>query len=139
MTPSNLTLINIFGAKISFFIPYRHGAIISLETKPYIPSFFPQMVNACHCGCHESLKMGSVIAAEVRQAILNQVGLTCCAGIAHNKLLAKLVGGWKKPNMQSTLLPKDAENLLLGLRAKDIPGIEFLNTENTHMLGVVRT
>ena len=75
--------------------------------------------------------MGSVVAAEIRQAILNQVGLTCCAGIAHNKLLAKLVGGWKKPNMQSTLLPKDAENLLLGLRAKDIPGIEFLNAENT--------
>lgn len=67
--------------------------------------------------------MGSVIAAEVRQAILQDTGLTCCAGIAHNKLLAKLVGGWRKPNMQTTLLPEDAESLLSGLQARDIPGI----------------
>lgn len=96
-----------------------------------------KMVNTCHCGCHESLKMGSVIAAEVRQAILNQVGLTCCAGIAHNKLLAKLVGGWKKPNMQSTLLPKDAENLLLGLRAKDIPGIGHSTAKKLQAMNVL--
>ena len=67
--------------------------------------------------------MGSVIAAEVRQAILQDTGLTCCAGIAHNKLLAKLVAGWRKPNMQTTLLPEDAESLLSGLQARDIPGI----------------
>lgn len=96
-----------------------------------------KMVNACHCGCHERLKMGSVIAAEIRQAILNQVGLTCCAGIAHNKLLAKLVGGWKKPNMQSTLLPKDAENLLLGLRAKDIPGIGHSTAKKLQAMNVL--
>ena len=64
-----------------------------------------------------------MIAAEIRQAILQEVGLTCCAGIAHNKLLAKLVGAWKKPNMQTTLLPKDAESFLSGLKARDIPGI----------------
>ena len=66
-----------------------------------------------------------MIAAEIRQAILQEVGLTCCAGIAHNKLLAKLVGAWKKPNMQTTLLPKDAESFLSGLKARDIPGIYF--------------
>ena len=66
--------------------------------------------------------MGSIIAAEVRQAILQDTGLTCCAGIAHNKLLAKLVAGWRKPNMQTTLLPEDTESLLSGLQARDIPG-----------------
>ena len=64
-----------------------------------------------------------MIAAEIRQAILQDIGLTCCAGIAHNKLLAKLVGAWKKPNKQTTLLPEDAESLLSGLKARDIPGI----------------
>lgn len=82
-----------------------------------------KVVSPCPCGCHERLKLGSVIAAEVRQAILQDTGLTCCAGIAHNKLLAKLVAGWKKPNMQTTLLPHDAESLLSGLQARDIPGI----------------
>ena len=84
---------------------------------------FFQVASACPCGCHERLKLGSVIAAEVRQAILHDTGLTCCAGIAHNKLLAKLVAGWRKPNMQTTLLPEDAESLLSGLQARDIPGI----------------
>ena len=84
---------------------------------------FLQVASPCACGCHERLKLGSVIAAEVRQAILQDTGLTCCAGIAHNKLLAKLVAGWRKPNMQTTLLPEDAESLLSGLQARDIPGI----------------
>ncbi|XP_078376601.1 DNA polymerase iota-like [Oculina patagonica] len=82
-----------------------------------------KIVSPCPCGCHERLKVGSMIAAEVRQAILQETGLTCCAGIAHSKLLAKLVGGWKKPNMQTTLLPEDAKNLLAELQARDIPGI----------------
>ena len=85
-------------------------------------TYFSQVVSPCPCGCHERLKVGSVIAAEVREAILHETGLTCCAGISHNKLLAKLVGGWKKPNMQTTLLPKDAESLLSGLQARNIPG-----------------
>ncbi|KAJ7389846.1 hypothetical protein OS493_028815 [Desmophyllum pertusum] len=80
-------------------------------------------VKPCPCGCHERLKIGSLIAAEIRQAILQETGLTCCAGISHNKLLAKLVGGWRKPNMQTTLRPEDAEDLLSGLQARDIPGI----------------
>ena len=80
-------------------------------------------MSSCPCGCHERLKIGSLIAAEVRRAILEETGLTCCAGISHNKLLAKLVGGWKKPNMQTTLLPEDAESLLSGLQARDIPGM----------------
>jgi len=80
------------------------------------------------------VKLGSVIAAEVRQAILQDTGLTCCAGIAHNKLLAKLVAGWRKPNMQTTLLPEDSESLLSGLQARDIPGII---SEKVNMLLVV--
>ena len=84
--------------------------------------YFSQFVSPCPCGCHERLKVGSVIAAEVRQAIFHETGLTCCAGISHNKLLAKLVGGWKKPNMQTILFPEDAESFLSGLQARDIPG-----------------
>ena len=76
----------------------------------------------CPCGCYERLKIGSSIAAEVRKAILCETGLTCCAGVSYNKLLAKLVGGWKKPNMQTTLLPEDAESCLSRLNAREIPG-----------------
>jgi len=99
--------------------------------------YFPQVVSPCPCGCHERLKVGSVIAAEVREAILHETGLTCCAGISHNKLLAKLVGGWKKPNMQTTLLPKDAESLLSGLQARNIPGIGHSMAKKLRTINVV--
>ena len=69
-----------------------------------------------------------MIAAEVRQAILCETGLTCCAGVSHNKLLAKLVGGWKKPNMQTVILPEDAENFLSHLQVRDIPSEFYYST-----------
>ncbi|XP_068716159.1 DNA polymerase iota-like [Montipora foliosa] len=90
----------------------------------------------CHCGCHQRLLMGSMIAAEIRQAILEEVGLTCCAGVANNKLLAKLVGGWKKPNMQTTMLPEDAESFMFTLKAKDIPGIGHSATKKLRAINV---
>lgn len=70
--------------------------------------------------------MGSIVAAEIRQAILQEVGLTSCAGIAHSKLLAKLVRGCYKPNMQTTLFPENVDKLLATLKARQIPGENLL-------------
>jgi len=61
------------------------------------------------------LAVGSVIAAEMRQAIFSTLGLTGCAGIASNKLLAKLVSGTFKPNQQTTLLPYSTAELMSSL------------------------
>lgn len=61
------------------------------------------------------LALGSVIAAEMRQAIFSMLGLTGCAGIASNKLLAKLVSGTFKPNQQTTLLPYSTAELMSSL------------------------
>jgi DNA polymerase eta len=47
------------------------------------------------------------LAAEMIRAIRREVeeklGYTCSAGIAKNKMLAKLAAGWKKPNQQVSL------------------------------------
>ncbi len=51
----------------------------------------------------------------MRQAIFRTLGLTGCAGIANNKLLAKLVSGSFKPNQQSTLLPYSTAELMSSL------------------------
>lgn len=50
------------------------------------------------------LLIGSSIVNEIRAAVKAKTGYDCSAGIAHNKILAKLVCGMNKPNKQ-TLLP----------------------------------
>ncbi|KAH3851920.1 hypothetical protein DPMN_094407 [Dreissena polymorpha] len=50
------------------------------------------------------LAVGAVIAEEMRQAVYEDTGFRCSAGIAHNKMLAKLACGFHKPNKQ-TILP----------------------------------
>lgn len=50
------------------------------------------------------LLIASTIVNEIRSAVKEKTGYDCSAGIAHNKVLAKLVSGINKPNKQ-TLLP----------------------------------
>lgn len=79
----------------------------------------------CSCGCATRLSFGSRIAQEIRNELFMKLGLTCTAGISHNKLLAKLIGGQHKPNQQTTLLyPLSASRFLRELSdLKRITGI----------------
>nr|XP_037838205.1 DNA polymerase iota isoform X2 [Chlorocebus sabaeus] len=75
---------------------------------------------------HIRLLIGSQIAAEMREAMYNHLGLTGCAGVASNKLLAKLVSGVFKPNQQTVLLPESCQHLILSLNhIKEIPEKEL--------------
>lgn len=91
----------------------------------------------CQCGCEIRLKIGSLIADEMRRLIHNQLGLTSCAGIAHNKLLAKIVCSTHKPNQQSMLFPDSALELMLSLNnVESIPGIGRATSDILKSLGV---
>lgn len=50
------------------------------------------------------LLIASSIVNEIRATVKEKTGYECSAGIAHNKVLAKMVCGLNKPNKQ-TLLP----------------------------------
>ncbi|KAF7663471.1 hypothetical protein LDENG_00210620 [Lucifuga dentata] len=87
---------------------------------------------------HQRLALGSHIAAELREAIHSKLGLTGCAGIATNKLLAKLVSGTFKPNQQTTLLPENVTDImgrLSGLRK--VPGVGHQTAKRLQALGLV--
>jgi DNA polymerase eta len=47
----------------------------------------------------------------MRAEVFKQTEFRCSAGIAHNKVMAKLIAGLHKPNKQ-TLLPSDQVNQL---------------------------
>ncbi|KAF9192841.1 DNA-directed DNA polymerase eta rad30 [Haplosporangium sp. Z 11] len=57
---------------------------------------------------------------EIRQAVKDELGYTCSAGIANNRLLAKLGSGMNKPFQQTIVLPKYVPHLLHGLKLSKI-------------------
>lgn len=64
------------------------------------------------------LLIGASIASEIRAAVKDNTTYECSAGIAHNKILAKLACGINKPNKQTLLplaeIPKLFETLPVG-------------------------
>ncbi|NBD37216.1 MAG: DNA polymerase IV, partial [Verrucomicrobia bacterium] len=56
------------------------------------------------------------IAREIRQSIRGETGLTASAGVAPNKMLAKIASDWRKPDGQFAVLPDEVEAFM-----KDLP------------------
>lgn len=69
------------------------------------------------------LMLGSALASEIRAAVKSETGLRTSAGIACNKLLAKLVSGLHKPDDQTVLPPPEAAAFLEPLPLRAIAGI----------------
>ncbi|EFJ51109.1 hypothetical protein VOLCADRAFT_116690, partial [Volvox carteri f. nagariensis] len=65
---------------------------------------------------HERLLVaGAVVAAQLRSALLRELGYSCSAGVAHYKLMAKLGSGLHKPNQQTVVLARAVPTLLRNL------------------------
>ncbi|SPO46019.1 related to DNA Polymerase iota (POLI) [Moesziomyces antarcticus] len=58
----------------------------------------------------ERMLAAAHLAFYLRQRISDEVGLTCSAGVAPTKSLAKLVGALNKPNQQTTFAPPIASS-----------------------------
>ncbi len=63
------------------------------------------------------------IAKELRAAIFEETQLTGSAGVAANKMLAKIASDWRKPNGQFAILPKDVEEFMKELPVGRIWGV----------------
>lgn len=83
-----------------------------------------ETLSSCECGCEKRLTIGSRLAREIRQKLFDELQITSCAGIAHNKILSKIVGAKNKPNKQTVLIPSCANDMMIGLDSiRSIPGI----------------
>ncbi|TYJ35795.1 hypothetical protein E1A91_A05G261300v1 [Gossypium mustelinum] len=58
------------------------------------------------------LACGILIVAELRMQVLKETEFTCSAGIAHNKMLAKLASGMNKPAQQTVVPFSSVKGLL---------------------------
>ncbi|GMY35061.1 dna polymerase eta [Fagus crenata] len=64
------------------------------------------------------LACGALIVAELRMHVLKETEFTCSAGIAHNKMLAKLASGMHKPAQQTVVPFFSVKGLLESLPIK---------------------
>jgi DNA polymerase IV len=72
----------------------------------------------------------------IRQLIWQNTQLTASAGIAPNKMLAKIASDWKKPNGQFEIRPEDVSEFMLELPVRRLWGIGPKSAERLAELGV---
>lgn len=83
-------------------------------------------------GLTDSMEEASEVANGVRQTIYQETKLTCSAGIAPNRFLAKVCSDWRKPNGQFTLPQQSVENFIKDLPVEKIPGVGPVSLKKLH-------
>ncbi|MEP4808369.1 MAG: DNA polymerase IV [Luteolibacter sp.] len=79
---------------------------------------------------------GTIIASRIRALIKEETGLTASAGIAPNKLIAKIASDWRKPDGQFTVAPLQAADFMKNLPLRKIPGVGGKMAERLSGMGV---
>ncbi len=78
----------------------------------------------------------SLIAEEIRQRILDEVGLTASAGISINKFVAKIASDYNKPNGQKVVNPEEVLDFLEALDIRKFYGIGKVTAEKMYQKGI---
>uniref|UniRef100_A0A336MX77 DNA polymerase eta n=1 Tax=Culicoides sonorensis TaxID=179676 RepID=A0A336MX77_CULSO len=69
------------------------------------------------------LLIGAAIVNDIRAAVKEKTSFECSAGIAHNKILAKLTAGMNKPNKQTILPVRSIPELYATLPITKVKGL----------------
>ncbi len=78
----------------------------------------------------------TLMATEIRQKIVEKVGITVSAGVAPNKFLAKIASDWKKPNGLFVITPQQVESFVYPLAVRKIHGVGKVTTQKLKRLDV---
>jgi DNA polymerase eta len=68
------------------------------------------------------LAAGAALAARLRGALLGELGFSCSAGVASNKLLAKVGSALNKPNLQTVITARGAAGVMAALPLAKLSG-----------------
>lgn len=78
----------------------------------------------------------TLIAQEIRQKIFEDQHITASAGIAPNKMLAKIASDWHKPNGQYVITPKMVSGFIAELPVKKLFGVGKVTNEKLASKGI---
>jgi DNA polymerase-4 len=83
-----------------------------------------------------NIPSATLIAQEIKDCIVREIGLTASAGISINKFLAKIASGMNKPNGLFLIRPEEAEGFLQQLPIEKFYGIGQVTAAKMHQLGI---
>lgn len=84
-----------------------------------------------------------IVAEEIRRRVREETGLTVSAGIARNRMLAKMTSRSVKPNGLRLLRPDEEEDFICNLPVSHLPGVgpkteRLLEKLNVRTIGAMR-
>ncbi|KAH9329668.1 hypothetical protein KI387_001776, partial [Taxus chinensis] len=103
----------------------------------YDPRFIARSLDEAYLDvtdvCKERCMDGKRVAEEIRSTIYAQTGLTCSAGVAPNRLLAKVCSDINKPNGQF-VLPNEQPAVMTFVSSLPIRKVNGIGKVTEHML-----
>jgi DNA polymerase-4 len=102
----------------------------------YTPLVEPLSLDEAYLDVSSSQRYAWDIAKEIRTRIHDETGLTASAGIAPNKMLAKIASDWRKPNGQFAILPEQVSDFMASLPVRKVWGIGPKSAERFAARGI---
>ena len=78
----------------------------------------------------------TLMAAEIRGRIYEEVGITASAGIAPNKFIAKVASDWNKPDGQFVVRPEEVDAFVAALPVGKLFGVGKVTAAKMRRLGI---
>ncbi len=101
----------------------------------FTPLVEPLSLDEAYLDVSHLKSSGAALAREIRRRIRQTTLLPASAGIAPNKMLAKIASDWKKPDGQFEIRPEDVEEFMSELPVRKIWGVGAKTAEKIERMG----
>mgnify|MGYP000398037622 CR=1 FL=1 len=123
-------------AKSRFSVYKATTKIIQSIFREYTDKIEPMSLDEAYLDVSHQNRYAWDLAKEIRQKIFEKTQLTASAGIAPNKMLAKIASDWNKPNGQFAVTPDQIESFMKKLPVEKIPGVGKRSQERLSQEGI---
>ena len=121
---------------VRFDVYREESAKIRAIFARYTDLIQPLSLDEAYLDVSQRSESGAALAKEIRRTIYLETGLTASAGIAPNKMIAKVASDWNKPDGQLEVKPGDVDGFMRGLRVSKLQGVGKKGQETLAKLGV---
>lgn len=104
--------------------------------RSYTPFVEPLSLDEAYLDVSGHERYAWELAKEMRGRIFAETGLTASAGVAPNKMLAKIASDWRKPNGQFAILPEQVADFMRELPVRKLWGVGPKSADRFATMGI---